>query len=190
MGILALVCVPIGPIFGLVTIILWASHRGKVKRGQARPDGTATAGFILGIIGSVLHAIVIVSFLVVLFSPSFWEIMTAGQLNALHEVQEKFKADNGQYATQMSQLKPYGTETFEAIAKYFSYELELSGDGSEWSCVASPTKPVVKGYKLHYFFIDQTGIIRSSETEDVGPDSPVYHTATGPYAPQKRSRGD
>lgn len=181
MGILALICFPVGPVFGLVAIILWLSYRGKVKRGLAGPDGSATAGLVLGIIGSSLHILAIIGFLALINTPQFGEGIAASQLVALHQAQEEYKKQNNQYATSIPQLKKLGAETFEDFANWFDYKFEMEGDGESWSCIARPAKPEVKGYKLHYFYVDQSGVLRSSETEEVGPDSPVYPMSAGSY---------
>jgi hypothetical protein len=173
MGILALLCFPIGPIFGLVAIILWISYRAKVKSGLAGPDGSATAGLVLGVLGSVLHVIAIIGIVAVMNTPQFGESMVASQLVAFHQAQEEYKKQNGEYATEISELNKQGVKAFIGIAGWFDYKLELKGDGESWSCIARPAKPEDNGYKMHHFYIDQTGVLRSSETEDVGPKSPA-----------------
>jgi len=62
-GILGLLC--FGFLFGPIAIILATQARGAVRRGRGiySGDGLAIAGLVLGIIGTALHAVWLVFFL-------------------------------------------------------------------------------------------------------------------------------
>lgn len=172
MGILGLCCFP----FGVVAIILWASHRSKVKKGMARPDGSATVGLVLAIIGLVINVLMIVGFLVALSMREVKESGTANHLATIVMAQERYRSANESYASQLSQLEQYGIMPSGYVEWFFGYrvKLNLSADGSEWSCVATPIRPGTGENRLHYFYIDKEGVVRYSQDPDVGPDSPEY----------------
>ncbi len=166
MGIFGLFCFP----FGIVSIILWFGHRGRVKRGLVRSDGSATAGMVLSLVGIGWQMLFIIAAVFIIFSPAFHEAMVAQGLRSLHQAQAKYKAENGEYASAPAQLKKYDGEAGIEIAKWFGYKLEFEAGKDAWSCKAIPKNPD----KYRYFYIDQTGTLRHSKTADVGPESPPY----------------
>ena len=62
-GILSLVC--LGPLAGIPAIICGHSARGTIRRsnGAVAGDGLATAGLVLGYVGSVIGTLVLLLFL-------------------------------------------------------------------------------------------------------------------------------
>lgn len=172
MGILALVCFPIGPLFGIVTVVLWAVHRGRVKRGFVKPDGLATAGFVIALVGILWQMLAVVAY--VAYKDVLDEALAAETLMEAHKAQERYRQANGEYASDKSQLERYGLEDTDSIGAFIGYSFKLTSDGSEWSCVASPVEPDADKNRRRYLYINQTGVVRCSKTKDVGPDSPEY----------------
>lgn len=177
MGILALVCIPIGPIFAIVAIALWAVHRGKVKKGLARPDGTATAGLVLAVIGIVLTVMAIVMMVAVWSNVvgTIGEPFAAAQLQEIRKAQELHQQSTGQFATELSQLEAYGLAPIEEMSRWFKYDFHLRSSGDYWSCIASPIGPTSSEFTRRYLYIDQEGTVRCSPNADVNSTSPEYH---------------
>ncbi len=167
MGILGFFCFP----FGITAIVLWFSHRGKVKRGLARPDGSATAGMVVGTIGLCWQMLVFIG--IIAMWSFICEGVAYGALGSIHKAQEEHMSINGSYAVELEQLERYDVQSPNELGSLFGYKFELTSDGESWSCVASPLEPGEEN-KLHYFYIDQTGKVRISDSEDIGPDSPEY----------------
>ena len=172
MGILGLCCFP----FGIVAIILWFSHRSKVNKGLANPDGAATVGLVLAVVGLVLNVLMIVMFFAAMSTREVKEAGVASQLALIAQAQENYRAANGCYASQLSLLEQYGVMPSGYVEWFFGYTvtLTLSEDGSDWSCVGTPTRPGTGADRLSYFYIDKEGIVRFSKNADVGPTSPEY----------------
>jgi len=166
MGILGLFCFP----FGIVAFFLWLGHRGRVKSGVVRADGSATAGMVLGLVGIAWQVLFGIAGVLMFFSPAFREPVVAQMMLEIHRIQESHKAATGEYASTFDELRKHGSEVPVEVYGFFGYRLDMKGGGTEWSCTAIPKDP--EGYR--HFFIDQTGKVRHSKTADIGPHSPEY----------------
>jgi hypothetical protein len=166
MGILGLFCFP----FGIVAFVLWLGHRGRVRRGMVRQDGSATAGMVLGLVGFAWQMLFLIAGIYAFFSPAFREPFVAQMMREIHKAQEKHKSSKGEYAAAPAQLKDFGGEPAVETAKWFGYRLEFKASEGEWSCTAIPKDPE----RYRHFYIDQTGKLRHSKTADIGPHSPEY----------------
>ena len=178
MGILGFFCLPLG----IVAIILWANHRSKVKRGLAQPDGAATAGMVLGFVSVVINIIAIIAFVVIWMSMwgMMYESMTAAQLMQIHEAQQRHMQLNGRYAYQLSELSSHGVQDMGQFSSFIGYDFDLTSDGTTWSCVASPARTGDGDNRMRHFYVDQEGVIRVSDTVDIGPESPPYRFPGSP----------
>jgi hypothetical protein len=166
MGILGLFCFP----FGIVAFVLWLGHRGRVKRGLVRSDGSAIAGMVLGLVGIAWQILAAIGIVYVMLSPAVHEAIVAKSLRTLHQAQEEYKAKNGEYASASANFEKDEAKAIDEVAKFFGYRLEFEASKDEWSCKAIPKDTE----KYRHFYIDQTGILRESKTPDIGPDSPPY----------------
>jgi len=170
MGILGVFCFP----FAVIAIILWAVHRGKVKQGLAQPDGAATAGLVMSVIGIGLQVLVLIGVIAV------WSVVgiywheggAAGTLKQIGLAQTAYYRDKGYYAYSFDELKPYGIEDISAVESIFNYTFELEGRGDKWSVIARPLPSEVG--KLRYLYIDQTGKIRADKSPNIGSHSPEF----------------
>ena len=69
LGLLSLVMC--GLILGPIALIMSKKGRKEVREGRARPDGMLTAGFVCGLIGTIINTIalvVVIAFFAVIFA--------------------------------------------------------------------------------------------------------------------------
>jgi hypothetical protein len=92
-------------------------------------------------------------------------------LKVISGAQEMYKTKNGKYADNIDILIKNG------LLNAWSVETEthditiLGATNDSWSAVANPKKDSIL---KRYYFIDQTGVVRMSESQKIGPDSPVF----------------
>lgn len=57
---------PVGLVLGIIAWVSSSRERTKIAQGLARPSGIVESGYILGIIGTILSAIIMLLFAVVI----------------------------------------------------------------------------------------------------------------------------
>ncbi|MFH1421365.1 MAG: DUF3352 domain-containing protein [Planctomycetota bacterium] len=95
------------------------------------------------------------------------DALAVSRLRVLHLAQEAYKADKSAYAETLLQLKQ--AEMIDeklAAGQVGKYIFVLTLDApTKWHAVAKP-----KGFG-RYYYVDETGVVKWSYSEDVGPDS-------------------
>jgi len=96
------------------------------------------------------------------------ETAAIATLRTLSSTQELFNTRYGNYAGGLRALaeKNFIDKELATGVKY-NYMFEMKAEGPDkWHCIARPLTPGKR-----YFFIDETGVIRLSNTPDIGPKS-------------------
>lgn len=57
---------PVGLVMGIIGWVVAAKERAKVARGESRSNGLNEAGYILGIVSTIVSALAFVAFIVVM----------------------------------------------------------------------------------------------------------------------------
>lgn len=97
----------------------------------------------------------------------------AAALRTISSAQEQHKLDSGAYAKNLQVLADKGLISRElGTGIYGGYILEIEAEGAgKWNIMA---RPLVPADDKSYFYADQSGVIRTSKTPDVGPESLPY----------------
>ncbi|MCX7703571.1 MAG: hypothetical protein N2234_05670 [Planctomycetota bacterium] len=103
------------------------------------------------------------------------EARVVGALKMLATAQETHKIRIGKYAENLDTLIKAGFFN-EYYVNLETHKLTILGvAGDSWSAVANPKE----GSLLkRYYFVNQTGVVRMSNTAAIGPDSPLFEPIT------------
>ncbi len=186
-----------------------ASSEIKKSGGRTTGQGLAVAGLAMGYLGialTVLYLIVIAFGVRTAMKQSVpmdeaAAIDTLKTYNAAMKTYAAMCPDRG-YPADLEELGPGSRDCDRAnlvdaklatrrpvVQGYkFTYNSGFSGGGrrSVFALVAAPSAPGITGKR--YFFLDEGGVIRQSETQIVGPNSPPLGNAEN--AQQQEHQGD
>jgi len=165
------------------------TSKGYLRGDLAVSEAVTESGF--GFVGTVATVLSYIG-LCAMASELDPEVMAMRRLQAMEmgifmtmkmltSAQEIYKREKGKYAESLEELMKRGLIdewSLESIAR--THKLVILGAAKDsWSAVANPKE----GSPLkRYYYVDQTGVVRVSETEKIGPDSPVFE-------PHKRGVG-
>jgi hypothetical protein len=98
------------------------------------------------------------------------EAATISALRTLSSAQELYNMRFGTYAGNLQMLAEKNMISQQlATGVRSGYIIDMQADGANgWNVTA---RPLVPGKDKRYFYIDETGVIRSSEKPDIGPES-------------------
>jgi len=165
---------PIGVAVGIIAVVK-TRKRPETYGGQTM----ATAGLITSAVSVGL--LVFVGVLAAIAIPNFVAARNAASeataITALRHVVsgcESYAAVDGQYPESLDELVRAGLVNPGLIAPArgytYRYERQTRADASGYTVVASPD---TSRSGLHrWFYVDETGVVRRSDSADVGPHSP------------------
>lgn len=126
----------------------------------------------------LLYVILIVAIVAALAIPNLltskkaaYEASTISYLRSLSTAQELYKNQSGEFAGDFGSLASNNLIQLPE-PEVLGYVVTLSSDGGQvsWSASASPVDAGVTGDR--HFYVDQTGVIRESNSGAAGPTSP------------------
>jgi hypothetical protein len=98
------------------------------------------------------------------------ETQVVALLNELVSAQADYYAKQGRYAGRIESLTPLNNKVVGGL--FAGYKLMMTVSTIGFRVNASPLSPEMTG--KHYYYVDQTGIIRSSLTGDAGSKDNPY----------------
>jgi hypothetical protein len=154
--------------------VLGTRYRRRAERGTLPESRTAQAGLVLGAAGILLGMIQVCALLYLLpvlihgWKPEADQAHAASVLRKLHQIQGDYKHLTGSYAATPEMLRQRGfIKSGFTNNQSYRFEMNISDEGGVFEVRAIPFEP---GRPCYY--IDRTGILRTSEGPEVGPDSP------------------
>jgi len=160
--------------FAIAASILGVRYRRLVERDTIPESPAARIGMILGAAGILLGMIQVCAFiyllpyLVTTVEPALDAQAAFSALQKIHAIQSDYKQLTGAYASNLEMLEKRGfiDSSFRNLRNYRLELISSRVNGFEGRAIALEPGDLS-------FYIDQTGIIRSSAGADVGPDSNV-----------------
>ncbi len=182
--VLILALAVVGLVFfplAVFAVVFATRHRKRLEAAGLPESRIARLGLVLavaGILAGLIQLLALVYLLPTLLSPGIEDSEKAA-ISALRElcrVQSNHRQLTGKYAPGLKLLRERGflDSNFKELQAY-RLELTVSENLDNYQARAIPRKP-----GLRHFFIDQTGVLRRSDSADIGPHSPAVDVSLQP----------
>ncbi len=202
-----------GPFANLPAIILGHLSLSDIKRsgGRMAGKGLAIAGLVLGYIGITLSAAYII-FIVIMMRTTMGKGIPVNETTAIINMRAYTEALNkytqkcpGQgYPKTLASLGPGAGDCKHAnlldprlavqvpVRQGYMFEYSTGVTGPEkitaFALVARPVTPGFSGQR--FFYVDESGVIRESSSQIIGPNSPPLGESQNSANEEKNEAGD
>ena len=162
------------PPLALAALVLGAKYRARSQRGEAPKNTQAEIGFVIGMAGTLAGAIEL--FIMLYLLPTFTaptvsqcERAAMMELRMICDAQLRYRRLTGSYAESLELLRQRGFLEKAQGPLGYRFEMRVSRNPNHFSVWAHPVEWATMGGR--HFYIDRTGVLRLSDSPDVGPDS-------------------